>query len=96
MFPSDPNVDDEFTTADGRVFKWDGTRWVLKESGGDPGSSGQKYTHTQAAPDRLWDIVHNLEQRLVLVQVVSSAGKVLSISAFKSGTHRSRCASTSG
>lgn len=33
-FPPSPNVGDQFTTPDGRVFEWDGSAWILVAGGG--------------------------------------------------------------
>lgn len=38
MFPANPNVGDQVTLADGRVFEWDGVRWVLVSGGGGGGA----------------------------------------------------------
>lgn len=34
MFPSNPNIGDQVTLPDGRVFEWNGTSWVLVGGGG--------------------------------------------------------------
>lgn len=46
MFPSNPNIGDQVTLPDGRVFEWDGTRWVQVESGGG-GPGGTDPTTTK-------------------------------------------------
>jgi hypothetical protein len=38
MFPPNPNVGDQVTLPDGRVFEWDGTRWNLVQGGGGGGA----------------------------------------------------------
>src|SRR5262245_51064390 len=37
MFPPNPNVGDRITLPDGRVFEWNGERWVLVTGGGTGG-----------------------------------------------------------
>lgn len=75
MFPSNPNVGDQFTTSDGRTFEWDGVRWILVESGGS--AAGARYTHTQSTAATDWPITHSLNFRYVLVQVVDTAGNTV-------------------
>lgn len=77
MFPSNPNVGDEFTMSDGRTFQWNGVAWVLVDSGGG-GATGARYTHTQSTQATDWGpISHQLNFRYVLVQVVDTAGNTV-------------------
>ena len=87
MFPSNPNVGDQFTAPDGRVWEWDGIRWVLVQTGGGGGTGNEPgapspsgkygYEHTQTGASTDWDILHDLDYRYVLVQVVDSAGNTV-------------------
>lgn len=77
MFPSNPNVGDQFTMPDGRVFEWNGISWVLVSGGGGGGGAGASYTYTQSTPDTDWAITHALNFRYVLVQVVDTAGNTV-------------------
>lgn len=72
MFPSNPNIGDQFTMADGRVFEWNGVSWVLVSSGGG-GGAGASYVYTQSSPATDWAITHSLNFRYVLVQVVDTS-----------------------
>lgn len=76
MFPSNPNVGDTFTMPDGRVFTWDGERWVLTTTGGG-GGTGETYTHIESPAATDWVVPHNMAFRYVLVQIVDTAGNTV-------------------
>lgn len=73
VFPSNPNVGDQVTSPDGRVWQWDGSRWVVISTGGGVGPGTGGYTHTQGTANTGWIVPHNLNFRYVLVQVVDNA-----------------------
>lgn len=77
MFPSNPNIGDQFTSSDGRTWEYDGIRWVLIQSGGGGGVGVGGFSHTQTPAANNWAITHNLDHRYVLVQVVSNAGNTV-------------------
>lgn len=68
VFPSNPAVGDRVQSPDGRIWEWDGSRWVVISTGG-----GVSYTHTQSTAITNWPVLHNLNFRYVLVQVVNSS-----------------------
>lgn len=73
-FPPNPNVGDQYTAPDGRVFEWNGDSWVVVSSGG---TAGARYLYTQSPADTDWVISHNLNFRYVHVQVVDTAGNTV-------------------